>query len=370
MEVIKRKNGIRYREKIYSNGRELKSPPFARKSDAKAWKSRKETEKNFALSYGGDVESDKLVKHLRFREFGDLWIDAIEARLEPKTFKNYKSIFRRHILAGMENVYLRDIKAAHADKIVKRLRPKHNAKGINMILGIFKQVMIMALKEEHITKNPLGDYKQLKEGPRDEDYLSKEEIYDFLTTNRDDKNYGLYLLALNTGMRRGELAGLCWDKVCFVTEQIEVARTRDYDGLRNSTKSGLKRAVPMNDDVRSYLKNIFDQKINRKYVLCDHDGEPFKVHHMYRHYDKAQKRAGLQQHFRFHDLRHTFASHFMMNGGNIYDLQKILGHSKLEMTMRYAHLAPDHLRSAINIVSFNGDKSGARVLSLENRKVV
>lgn len=47
-----------------------------------------------------------------------------------------------------------------------------------------------------------------------------------------------------------------------------------------------------------------------------------------------------------HVLRHTFASHFMMNGGNILTLQRILGHSSLQMTMRYAHLAPDHLQEA------------------------
>jgi integrase len=64
--------------------------------------------------------------------------------------------------------------------------------------------------------------------------------------------------------------------------------------------------------------------------------------------------------FRFHDLRHTFASHFMKNGGNIYDLQKILGHTSLEMTQRYAHLAPEHLVQASNVVSFGANlKSSA-----------
>ena len=80
---------------------------------------------------------------------------------------------------------------------------------------------------------------------------------------------------------------------------------------------------------------------------------PIGVQHMYRSFFRAQKRAGLERHFRFHDLRHTFASHFMMNGGNLYDLQKILGHSKIEMTLRYAHLAPDHLVEAINVVNFS-----------------
>ena len=66
---------------------------------------------------------------------------------------------------------------------------------------------------------------------------------------------------------------------------------------------------------------------------------------------------------RFHDLRHTFASHFMMNGGNIYDLQKMLGHSSLEMTQRYAHLAPEHLVAASNVVNF-GSSMVERKLTL------
>jgi site-specific recombinase XerC len=62
--------------------------------------------------------------------------------------------------------------------------------------------------------------------------------------------------------------------------------------------------------------------------------------------------AEIDKTFRFHDIRHTFASHFMMNGGNIYDLQKILGHTSLEKTQRYAHLAQEHLVQASNVVSW------------------
>ncbi len=74
--------------------------------------------------------------------------------------------------------------------------------------------------------------------------------------------------------------------------------------------------------------------------------------HLYRDLRVFLKRAHIDKVFHFHDLRHTFASHFMMNGGNIYDLQKILGHTSLEMTQRYAHLAPEHLVRASNVVSF------------------
>ena len=90
------------------------------------------------------------------------------------------------------------------------------------------------------------------------------------------------------------------------------------------------------------------------------------AHHLYRDFQRSQKRAGFSRLIRFHDLRHTFASHFMMNGGNIYDLQKILGHTTLEMTQLYAHMSPAHLAEAIQIVAFKPD--GENILSLEDAR--
>ena len=69
-------------------------------------------------------------------------------------------------------------------------------------------------------------------------------------------------------------------------------------------------------------------------------------------------------------MRHTFASQFMMNGGSLYDLQKILGHTKIEMTMKYAHLSADHLASAINIVSFSGITDNNITQINQNRPVL
>lgn len=74
---------------------------------------------------------------------------------------------------------------------------------------------------------------------------------------------------------------------------------------------------------------------------------------------KERRKEAIQTHFRFHDLRHTFASHFVMNGGSLCDLQKLLGHARFEETQRYAHLTPEHLAKAINIVSFDGPNAPA-----------
>ena len=86
----------------------------------------------------------------------------------------------------------------------------------------------------------------------------------------------------------------------------------------------------------------FVSKINLFNTFLRHDAkdnDPFDVDHLYRDLRVFLKRANIDKTFRFHDLRHSFASHFMMNGGNIYDLQKILGQTSLEMTQRYLYIA-------------------------------
>ena len=174
----------------------------------------------------------------------------------------------------------------------------------------------------------------------------------------NDKLYPLYVTALNTGMRRGELAALKWDRVDFVTNQITITRTLDRYGLSENTKTGRKRVVPMNAEVRRVFEPLWKRQ-RGQFVFCEEDGSEIDAHHLNRDFQNAQKRIGGLQRIRFHDLRHTFASHFMMKGGNIYDLQKILGHSSLEMTQRYAHLSPTHLAEAINIVGFSGENEKA-----------
>lgn len=158
-------------------------------------------------------------------------------------------------------------------------------------------------------------------------------------------------------MRRGELAGLKWDRVNFQRRQIEITRSASRYGLRDRTKSGRKRVIPMNDVVYAVLWPLW-QLQKSEFVFCKDDGSPLDAHHIYRDFRIAQGRAGFSTRIRFHDLRHTFASHFMMNGGNIYDLQKILGHTTIKMTERYAHLSPAHLESAIQIISFGANALG------------
>jgi len=105
-----------------------------------------------------------------------------------------------------------------------------------------------------------------------------------------------------------------------------------------STKTGKSRAVPIADNVLDQIKAVANPAPGRLFNPCR---DAFR---------SAYKRAGFQTPQQMtHILRHTFASHYMMNGGDILSLQRILGHGNITMTMRYAHLSPDHLNSVVNL---------------------
>lgn len=365
MQVLKTKKGTRYREKIYINGKAIYSPRFDRKTDAKEWKAKLISNRKESLLNGHKFENPYRPKKKcpPFEEYALSWLNGrVKNRCAFRTYEAYSSNLKRHLIPFFKSKTLDEITLQKADALSKKLQDEgHNPKGINLIFGVLKRVLIEAVREEVLEKNPLTHYKNLRPKPRGDVYWSESMIHQFLSANKEHERYLLYLVAINTGLRRGELAGLCWDRVNFETNLIEITRTRDRHGLDERLKTvSSRRYVPMNQVVRKALMAKRPKVIGMDLVFLDQQGMPFSVHHLYRDFALDQQRAGLQHKIRFHDLRHTFASQFMMKGGNIYDLQKILGHSNLELTQRYAHLAPDHLVGAINILNFESQETQNR----------
>lgn len=292
-------------------------------------------------------------ERISFKDYAQAWLEEkVKVQNTPSTYSNYERQIRLHFYPSLGKLYLDQISRKHADKIIDKLLKKgHSPNGINKIMQTLRAVLFDAEKTDALRKSPLKDYPLLKVSKRPPTFWGNMEIKQFLESCRGHHLYPLFVVALNTGMRRGELTGLCWDRVDFSRRMIEVSRIRDRFGFRNTTKSGIARHIPINKIVEKTLMNLFQNKTS-KFVFTRSDGEPVNPHHIYRDFKRAQKRAEIENSIRFHDLRHCFASHFMMNGGNLYDLQKILGHSKFEMTQIYAHLSPDHLADTTQIISF------------------
>lgn len=152
----------------------------------------------------------------------------------------------------------------------------------------------------------------------------------------------LVTVALETGMRQGEAMGLAWERVDLSRAVVRLEHT----------KSGRRREVPMRQAVYDVLAPLRADALAK--LTPDGDGrrpEPRGWVWPDRRFprtawERALERAGIDD-FHFHDCRHHFASMFMMRGGSLQALQKILGHATLAMTQRYAHLSPEYLRSEI-----------------------
>ena len=151
-------------------------------------------------------------------------------------------------------------------------------------------------------------------------------------------------LALHTGMRRGEMLGLEWRRVDLQAGLIHLEGTH--------TKSGKRRSVPMNAEARAAI--ISRARFRAQYcpaspwVFCDATGR--RVASVKRSFATACKRAGIAD-FRVHDLRHTCAAWLVSAGVAMSAIRDLLGHSTIKVTERYAHLAPENLRAAVDVLA-------------------
>lgn len=171
-------------------------------------------------------------------------------------------------------------------------------------------------------------------------YLSADEevrLMAAIDKSRTRNLRELVVLAINTGMRYGEMAKLTWDRVDLLN------RTVWLPGRATKNKKG--RHVPLNNNALAAL-NAIPERIDggRVFTNARMNEDPFKI---------ALKRARIKN-FRFHDLRHTFASRLVMAGIDLYRISKLLGHSSITMTQRYAHLAPSAGREAVDVLVSRG----------------
>jgi len=185
-----------------------------------------------------------------------------------------------------------------------------------------EETLRMVRKVKHL-KEPAGRLR----------YLTREEVQRLLAECKNPNLRAVVSLAVNTGMRRGEILGLTWENVDLRNGFILVGQS----------KNGDRREIPINGAAHEALKAIV-RRIDTPHVFCDKKGNVFKGGR--NAFERACKRAGIYN-FRFHDLRHTAASFMAMAGVDLMAIKQILGHKTIQMTLRYSHLSPGHLRNAV-----------------------
>lgn len=213
---------------------------------------------------------------------------------------------------------------------------------VDIRLGRLKRLFSLCLDWNLCEKNPLLKVKLLKRDNKIVRYLSPEEE-DRLMKVSSPELVRVIQLALHTGMRRGEILSLTWSDVDFKAGIITIPATK--------SKGRRERYIPLTATALKVLQSI-PRPINRT-ALVFSNKEGNKWDRLRVLWDIARKEAGLED-FRFHDLRHSFASRLVMSGVDLAIIKELLGHKDYETTLRYAHLAPERLKRAVSVLDSLG----------------
>ena len=192
-----------------------------------------------------------------------------------------------------------------------------------------------------VVDNPAAYLSLAKERNERARFLDKDEIQRLVEVAAPHLR-PIIIMALHTGMRRGEIFGLRWESVDFERGVIRIEESKNGEG----------RYVPISGELRAILKDLPSRRAGGLVFpspATGSDGEERPLRDIKTAFRRAVCAAGIVD-FRFHDLRHTFASHLVMNGADLNTVRELLGHKSLKMTLRYAHLSSAHKDRAIGLI--------------------
>jgi integrase len=281
-----------------------------------------------------------------FGDLADCWLRTRAVAKRSK--KDDESILRAHLLPAFGTLLLHQINVEHIE-LFRASKADKADKTVANFLTLLKTMLNYAVELGWLAKVPPVRKPKVPLFPSDFRYLrNHDEVAVFLRAAAAEGElvYTLYAVAIYTGMRAGEIAGLRWRHIDFDRRLITVEMS--YDG---DTKSRRVRHVPLLDPLMPILQRwklmhpgdlVFTNETGEMY------GESARIFQevLHRVLDRAQlppiktKGGKTLRYIVFHSLRHTFASLWVASGGDLFRLQKILGHSTTTMTQRYAHLAP------------------------------
>jgi integrase len=298
-------------------------------------------------------------RHLDVRREVNFRMTALIDRYWEQYGRKKKSQDReRAVLEGIRrelgNLFVREVDGIAVSQWYQKLTdeqglmPGTAVRHFNVMHHLMGKAASIWSKETGIDRNPADQVEVKRPDDQRERYLSVEEMIGLKRT-LDEKLYRkgtrqinqtfyrlrmVVLIALTTGMRIAEIFGLKRTDVLYREELIAV---------RSKLKGGRMRYVPLTPELAAELRK-YPAVIGEDAVFPRKPGATGERQRVERSFETVLEMARIED-FRFHDLRHTFASWYMMNGGDLYELAKILGHANVKMTERYAKLARKHIAS-------------------------
>ena len=325
-------------------------------------KLKKAIEENVGIDYGR-------AKTYTVGSWLEVWMENYaRVKLRPSTFKTSQGFLKNHIkpqiggipLANLTSLdlqrfYKRLLDSGRVDRIEAKKKPKGLApKTVRNIHQMIGSAYNLAMEQKLVSRNPTQGCALPKVEHKEMKTLTADQLSTFFHEAKDSGVYELYYLDLATGLRRGELLGLKWTDVDLDRGVLKIQRAVSRQNSKVveaplKTKNAY-RTLPLSADVISVLKMQKCKVGNSEWVFPSPTGGPMSPDSVLHMLQRVLKRADLPR-IRFHDLRHTFATHALTSGVDAKTLSGILGHTNASFTLdTYTHVTSDMQKQACGIV--------------------
>ena len=334
----------------------------------------KDVERKLAEAMGGDARGIVVDdKNLTVSEYLDRFLEDVQhGSVRESTYSRDKYLITNHVKPTLGRVKLKNLSAMHLQRLYREKQDAGlSASTVQKVHHILHKALAQAVRWDLIARNPTDNVKAPTPTPKEMHPLSAEEASMLLEATQGDRLKALYVLAVTTGMRRGELLGLKWSDIDLEYGRLSIRRalTRTGNGGRSAlaeTKTrGSRRTVNLTQRAVGALRSHLERQLaeieaagdlygDEGLVFTTEAGTPINPSNLrQRSFAPLLKRAGLP-HIRFHDLRHTCATLLLSKGVHPKFVQELLGHATIAITLdTYSHVMPgmgDHTARAMEDV--------------------
>jgi integrase len=315
-KIHRSKKGIGYRVRVKLPTGRFVSDTFDRKADAEAFEARVKSNKRVA-------GQEKII----FEAFCEKFIElCAKPNMEASSVQRYQSVIKHYFNPRFGRYQLKDISKYELFEFkadVQKMKCSGSMK--YFLVSALKTIFRRAVELDFLERSPALALAVPKQSLPRTEYWTEAEIVKFLAATRESPRLPLYMLALNTGMRLGELFGLKWDCVDLTNSVITVRRCwcQKTGVIKDSTKTNLRRSFKMSRALSAYLMEL-KMRSTADTVLVPRELKCRNPAHASRAFAGDAAKAGVRA-IKFHDLRHTFATQFVRNGGSIHAISGILG---------------------------------------------
>ena len=302
--------------------------------DRRKWRTTKCTTKSEALVFlkSFETQNEKKVEPLRLSQFTELFRTRINGTIRKSTLRPYLAslkTFESVISDKLMSEYNVDDIENYKQKRLQSISPTT----LNIELRSLKSTFNSAVRWELLKENPFRKVSLLKIPQRPPIYLTKEDFKKLIGVVKEPLLRDVFLFAVLTGFRKGEMLNLKWSGVDLQKRQVTIENSEGF-----TTKSGKSRTIPLNDAVFDMLSKRNAERNRCEYVFHRNG---YKLNDLYltHRFKKYVVDLGLNPQLHLHSCRHTAASWLVDAGVSLYIVQNILGHANIATTQIYSHLS-------------------------------